>query len=234
MKRALYRLLPWIILLAVAAPSAALMGLGGYVAAQGGTPTIPTYSFTGRYISAFTGAGVVTNTLLGPFCKSASVSGNTLTIVCQDTEANGNAEITTTFTSGAGPGNITDDSGSDGVNHNVVSADDPRIVLYWKLADGTFIGGRPTLADIANGTLLIPGPTLTGAQSEFVAATGGFFAADTVVDDAFYLTADKKYYVLFELGREVMFRAEGTTGNFVDVNPEQPTNTALHSAGSDD
>lgn len=51
--------------------------------------SVPTYGFAGRYIAAFPGAGVVTDALLGPFCKS--VSGGMLT--CQGAEP-GNAALT--------------------------------------------------------------------------------------------------------------------------------------------
>ena len=51
--------------------------------AQGG---VPEHGLPARYIAAFTGAGVVTDALLGPFCKSAAVTGGTLAITCEDDE----------------------------------------------------------------------------------------------------------------------------------------------------
>ena len=59
---------------------------------------VPEQGLPARYIAAYTGAGVVTDALLGPFCKSASASGNTLSIVCEDDDDPSNADATTTFT----------------------------------------------------------------------------------------------------------------------------------------
>ena len=63
--------------------------------AQGG---VPQQGLPGRYSAAFTGAGIETGALLGPFCKSASASGNTLSIVCEDDDDPSTADATTTFT----------------------------------------------------------------------------------------------------------------------------------------
>ena len=61
-------------------------------------PQVPDFGLPGRYSAAFTGAGIETGALLGPFCKSASASGNTLSIVCEDDDDPSNADATTTFT----------------------------------------------------------------------------------------------------------------------------------------
>ena len=67
--------------------------------AQGG---VSTFGLSARYMPAFTGAGIETGALLGPFCKSASVTGGTLTIVCEDDDDPTNPDATTTFTGVAG------------------------------------------------------------------------------------------------------------------------------------
>ena len=73
-------------LLATAAVLVVLWGafVFGHVAlAQGGAST---QGLPARYVAAFSGAGIETGALLGPFCKSAAVDTGTniLTITCED------------------------------------------------------------------------------------------------------------------------------------------------------
>ena len=60
--------------------------------APGANAQSNTAVFWSRYVAAYPGTtGVVTDALLGPFCKSVSAAG---VMTCQDTEANNNAAIT--------------------------------------------------------------------------------------------------------------------------------------------
>ena len=67
---------------------------------------VATQGLPARYIPAFTGAGIDTTALLGPFCKSAAVDTNTniLTITCEDDDDSTTPDAVTTFAAGAGGG----------------------------------------------------------------------------------------------------------------------------------
>ena len=84
--------------LAVTLAAGALLA-ASHIQAQGG---VPQQGLPGRYSAAFTGAGIETGALLGPFCKSASLAGGTLTIVCEDDDDPNNADAVTTFASAGG------------------------------------------------------------------------------------------------------------------------------------
>ena len=64
---------------------------------------VTTQGLPARYIPGFTGAGIDTTALLGPFCKSATESGGILTITCEDDDDPTNPDAVTTF-AGAGGG----------------------------------------------------------------------------------------------------------------------------------
>ena len=84
--------------LALGLPAAALVV--ATTQAQG----VTTQGLPARYIPAFTGAGIDTTALLGPYCKSASAAGGILTITCEDDDDPTNADAVTTFAAGAGGG----------------------------------------------------------------------------------------------------------------------------------
>ena len=65
---------------------------------------VTTQGLPARYIPAFTGAGIDTTALLGPFCKSASAAGGILTITCEDDDDPTTPDAVTTFAAGAGGG----------------------------------------------------------------------------------------------------------------------------------
>ena len=48
---------------------------------------VPTQGLPAEYVAAFDGAGVDSSALLGEFCKSATPSGDTLTLVCQNAKS---------------------------------------------------------------------------------------------------------------------------------------------------
>ena len=176
----------------------ALVGLGamllyserGY--AQGG---VSDQGLPARYIAAFTGAGVVTDALLGPYCKSAATSGSTLTLVCQDTEANGNAEITTTFT----------DTGLT-----------PAQARNLELA---FIGGE------ISGTTLTFTHADGSVRNIDLPAAGGTGTADGVVVSAAVdavanvvtLTTSTNATVTFDLSALLIIRVDSVTGLLPDA-----------------
>ena len=81
--------------------AAIALSAGAVVMAQGGG--VPEQGLPARYIPAFDGAGIDVSAILGPYCKSASTAGNTLSVVCQTDTG---AEHTTTLTSGAGSGGL--------------------------------------------------------------------------------------------------------------------------------
>ena len=82
--------------LALGLPAAALVV--ATTQAQG----VITQGLPARYIPAFTGAGIDTTALLGPYCKSASAAGGTLTITCEDDDDPTNPDAVTTFAGGGG------------------------------------------------------------------------------------------------------------------------------------
>ena len=63
---------------------------------------VSTQGLPARYIPAFTGAGIDTAALLGPYCKSARAGGGILTITCEDDHDPTNPDAVTTFAGGGG------------------------------------------------------------------------------------------------------------------------------------
>ena len=76
---------------------------------------VATQGLPARYIPAFTGAGIDTTALLGPYCKSASASGGILTITCEDDDDPTTPDAVTTF---AGAGGGTNPQAVVGVAYN--------------------------------------------------------------------------------------------------------------------
>ena len=106
------KLFPWVFTLAVLAAAGSLVFAVymGIAQAQGG---VSKFGLSARYIPAFTGAGIDTTALLGPYCKSAAESGGILTITCEDDDDPSNPDAVTTFTAVGGAGGGLDRAAVD-------------------------------------------------------------------------------------------------------------------------
>ena len=116
-----------------------------------------------RFEAGCAGCGLEATGLLGEFCKTAGVTGNTLTLVCQ---ADDETEYTRTFTpSGSGAsittGTADPTGGADGDAYVQVDASSV-VQSIWRNASGTW----------TEYTLPAGGGTLSDASPENVAAAG--------------------------------------------------------------
>ena len=134
MKRTLLTIVG-IIAVAVAVASVGFVLVATDTSAQG---TVPQLGLPGRYGAAFTGAGIETGALLGPFCKSASVTGSTLSIVCEDDDDPANADAATTFT------DVSVSSASLAGSVATFTKSDGSAFTLAGLSGGAGSGGEPT------------------------------------------------------------------------------------------